>query len=257
VLKAAGYEKAEINEIANMAFVSGSTNRRIGSTPAERALAEVRKEQGDASLLAHCVPIDESLWRTDNYRAFLEYRRAELARAINEFIAGETDEAVTMDVEGLIAGGENELVEFKSSARWDYREQRVNKVLEGVIVKTLASFLNANGGTLLIGVDDSGDVPGLEADYGTLGKRPDRDGYQQFLVQLVSSTLGKVTCANLAISFHPVQGREVCVIRVSSSSVPVYEQQGDTSRLYVRLGNTSRELTGRDIVEYTRKRWKK
>ena len=99
-------------------------------------------------------------------------------------------------------------------------------------------------------------MPGLTADFATLSKRPDRDGYQQFLVQLVSSTLGKAAFANLAISFHPLQGQEICAVRVTSSSVPVYLNEGDTSRLYVRLGNTSRELTGKDMIEYTRSRWK-
>jgi Putative DNA-binding domain len=68
----------------------------------------------------------------------------------------ESRELSGIDVDGIIAGGESELVEFKSSARWDYREQKVNKSLEQVIVKTLASFLNARGGTLLIGVGDDG-----------------------------------------------------------------------------------------------------
>ena len=255
-LKVAGYEKSEINEIGNMAFVSGSNNRRIGVTPAERSLADVRREQGDASLAAHCVPLDESTWKAENYRMFLEQRRIELARAINDFIGGKTDEAVTMDVDGLVAGGENELVEFKSSARWDYREKRINKALEGVIVKGLAAFLNGKGGTMLIGIDDSGDALGLEADYATLGKRPDRDGYQQMLVQLVSTALGKAACANLAISFHPVEGKEICVIRATASAAPVYFEGEGASRLYVRLVNTSRELTGRDMVEYVRSRWK-
>jgi hypothetical protein len=150
------YDKSEINEMANMAFVSGATNRRMGSTPAERTLAEVRDEQGDRALVDHCVPLDPELWKMENYRAFLEYRRAELARTINEFIAGEMDQVVTVDIDGLVARGESDLVEFKSSARWDYREQKVNKALEHVIVKTLASFLNGKGGTLLIGVDDAG-----------------------------------------------------------------------------------------------------
>lgn len=257
VLKGANYEKAEINEIANMAFVSGSTNRRIGSTPPDRALADVRRDQGDESLTAHCVPLDESLWKTDNYRTFLEHRRADLANAINEFISGRTDESVTMDVDGLVAGGENELVEFKLSARWDPKEQKVNRALEQVIVKTVAAFLNAKGGTLLIGIDDSGQAAGLEADYATLSKRPDRDGYQQFLIQLVSSALGKANCANLSISFHPQQGQEICVVRVSASAAPVYLDEGGESRLYVRLGNTSRELSGKDIVDYVQSRWGK
>ncbi len=78
----------------------------------------------------------------------MEYRRDALARAINEFIGGEMDQTVSVDIEGLLAQGERDIVEFKSSARWDYREQKVNKTLEQVIVKTLASFLNAKGGIL-------------------------------------------------------------------------------------------------------------
>ena len=196
--------------MANMAFVSGATNRRMGSTAAERTLAEVREEQGDRALVDHCVPLDPALWKAENYRAFLEYRRDALARAINEFVGGDMDQTVSVDIEGLLAGGESDLVEFKSSARWDYREQKANKTLEQVIVKTLASFLNGKGGMLFIGVDDDGKILGLESDYATLGKRPDRDGYQQFLVQLVSGSLGKNVCADLAISFHPIQAKEIC-----------------------------------------------
>src|SRR5262245_36388787 len=188
-------------------------------------------------------------------RAFLEYRRAELARAINEFIGGEFDQPVSIDIDGLLAQGESEALEFKSSARWDYREQKANKTLEQVIVKTLASFLNGKGGTFLIGVDDAGAVLGLETDYGTLGKRPDRDGYLQFLVQLVSGTLGKNICADLSISFHPVQGKEICLIRSSASASPVYLDDQGQSKLFVRLGNTSQELTGRHAVDYVHSRW--
>lgn len=46
-----------------------------------------------------------------------------------------------------------------------------------------------------------------------------------------------------AISFHRVHGSEVCVVRVGASSIPVYFEDGADSRLYVHLGNTSRELT--------------
>lgn len=100
----------------------------------------------------------------------------------------------TFNLEQLIQSGENDIAEFKSSARWDYRESKPNKVLEQVIVKTIAGFLNAKGGTLVIGVEDDGKVVGLDADYKTLSKRPDRDGYQQFLINLVSSNLGKEIC---------------------------------------------------------------
>jgi predicted HTH transcriptional regulator len=153
--------------------------------------------------------LDPELWKVENYRTFLEYRRAE-----------------------------------------------VNKALEQVIVKTLASFLNGRGGSLLIGVDDHAKVVGLDADYATLGKRPDRDGYQQFLVQLVAGALGKNICADLSISFTPIQANEICLVRVSPSASPVYLQDQGQSRLIVRLG-TSQEITGRQAIEYVQSHWPK
>src|ERR1019366_8408678 len=62
------------------------------------------------------------------------------------------------EVAALIAGGESITVEFKSSARWDVKQNTQNKAMEQIIVKTVAAFLNAEGGTLLIGVDDAGQV---------------------------------------------------------------------------------------------------
>ncbi len=75
------------------------------------------------------------------------------------------------EIEALIKAGESATVEFKSSARWDMRQNKLNKELEQVIVKTVAGFLNTEGGTLLIGVDDGGIIVGLQHDYQTLGKK--------------------------------------------------------------------------------------
>lgn len=251
------YESAETNEIANMAFVTGGTNRNISSKLPEAYLPIILKEQGPRALDVHCIPLDPELWKMENYRLFLDYRRAALARAINEFIARDAGDSDQVDVESLIEEGEAEGVEFKSSARWDYRESRHNKVLETVIAKTIAGFLNGKGGHLVIGVADSGEVLGLDADYGTLSKRADRDGYQQFLINLVSSTLGKGACAGLSISFQPVKGKEVCVVRVDRGSSPAYLEEGQQTRFYVRTGNTTQELGTRDSVEYVRTHWQK
>ena len=51
-----------------------------------------------------------------------------------------------------------------TTLRWDLKEAGVNKKLEEVIIKTIAAFANSQGGTLLIGVADDGDVIGLEPD---------------------------------------------------------------------------------------------
>jgi hypothetical protein len=216
LLKKAGFENEQINEIANMAFVAGGTNRNLSSKPPDEYLARVVEEQGEDALRAHCIPLERKLWTVEGYPRFLEYRRAALSRIINEFIEKDAGRSAALDIDAVIRDGESDRVEFKSSARWDHRERKPNKALEGVIAKTVAGFLNAQGGTLVIGVDDEGKVLGLDADFRTLSKRPDRDGYQQFLVSLLSTAFGKDVAAGLSISFHPANGGERRGMRDSS-----------------------------------------
>ena len=89
------------------------------------------------------------------------------------------------EIRELIAAGENQQVEFKSTLRWDLRQFKPNKALEDVIAKTIAGFMNTQGGHLIIGIDDEGSILGLEQDYGTL-KKPGKDGFEQYIMQLVS-----------------------------------------------------------------------
>lgn len=87
LLKQRGYETGEINEIANMAFITGQTNRRISNKEAASYLPDIVAEQGAAALDAQCVPTDPALWALDNYRDFLRERRERLAARMNAFIA--------------------------------------------------------------------------------------------------------------------------------------------------------------------------
>nr|WP_275672555.1 DUF262 domain-containing protein [Thermomonas flagellata] len=86
LLKERGYEPGEINEIANMAFITGQTNRRISNKEAVEYLRDVVAKQGAAALQSQCVPVDEALWSTERYRDFLSVRRQALADRMNAFI---------------------------------------------------------------------------------------------------------------------------------------------------------------------------
>lgn len=85
LLKKAGYEKSEINEIANMAFISGGTNRRISNKEPSVYIPEIiKKDKGTDALTSQAIPLDSNLHRVDNYRQFLEARRAALTELINQ-----------------------------------------------------------------------------------------------------------------------------------------------------------------------------
>ncbi len=153
------------------------------------------------------------------------------------------------EVEKLIKEGESKNVEFKSSSRWDMRQNKQNKDLEKVIVKTIAGFLNSEGGKLLIGVNDDGQILGLKQDIETLKKR-DLDGYMQFIVALITHSMGVEYCSNVEISFEEIKDNVVCLLTVRESSTPVFVKNSDVKEFYVRRGNTTKLLDSEETYKY-------
>lgn len=81
------YEKKEVNEIANMAFIGGKTNRQItNKEPVQYLEKEVIAKRGEEALTSQLIPLDKKLWELKNYREFLTFRRKAIAEALNEFM---------------------------------------------------------------------------------------------------------------------------------------------------------------------------
>src|SRR5690606_40052167 len=86
ILRKAGRDRKEINDIANLAFIGGKTNRNIGSKEPKKYLQDVVAKRGDEVLKHHSLPEDRRLWELENYQKFLAYRRKEFVSTINQFI---------------------------------------------------------------------------------------------------------------------------------------------------------------------------
>ena len=154
----------------------------------------------------------------------------------------------------LISQGENAKTEFKSSFRWDLKENKLNRHLENVVIKTLAGFMNADGGTLLIGVADDGTILGLENDYQTL-KKKDKDGFEQAIMNTIAAKLGTNICRQVILVFHEVEKMEICRVIVMPSHRPVFVKDGANPKLYLRTGVSTRELNIQEALEYITLRW--
>ncbi len=86
LLRDARVPVSEINEIANMAFVSGKANRWISNKAPYVYLPTVIEKRGKDALVKHGIPLDKTLWTIDRYSDFLESRRKWLAEAVNAFV---------------------------------------------------------------------------------------------------------------------------------------------------------------------------
>lgn len=156
---------------------------------------------------------------------------------------------ILRDITKIISGGEDERAEFKSSIRYDYLRKVTNRDLELVIAKTIVGFMNAKGGRLIIGVDDDGEILGLEKDFKTL-KHKNRDGYEREIFRIISIHLGHKACFSNHISFYEINDKEVCVVDIEASNEPVYVNNGSGTTFYVRTGNATYPLTVKETVDY-------
>jgi len=268
ILKKNGYSRNNsrkyslAQEITNRAILTQTANRKKTNHLAEDYLANVT-EQFPNSLRLQCIPEDKELWKLENYELFLDARRNLLAKELNEFLSNITvtsDENVDTDLIGLIKEGENSGVEFKTTMRYDMRENKVNKKLEEVILKTIAAFSNAEGGTLVMGVDDDQNIIGLENDYRTL-KNGTKDEFELHLRNLVNNAYGVQFATNsLTVLFPEVEDTEICTVEIKQGLKPLYSEVSDkngnkSKKFYVRSGNSSQEIDITEVASYVNQRF--
>ena len=161
---------------------------------------------------------------------------------------------IAEDIFELLNLSEGQCLEFKSSLRYDMNTRQVNQNLETVILKTVCAFLNADGGTLLIGLSDDKEVIGIENDYMVL-RIQSRDGFENHLMGLISNCIGNYYLRFIDTLFHNVLGKDLCQVNVLSSPKPAFLTNKGRQDFFVRTGNTSRPFNISEASEYIREKW--
>ncbi len=160
------------------------------------------------------------------------------------------------NAEELIKQGESKTLEFKSTLRWNLKEDRRDgKRITHASLKTIAAFLNTEGGDLLLGVADDGTIVGIERD-----RLDNDDKFMLHLAQAVRSGLGDRAGTCIDPKIQIVDGKSVCVVSCQRSPEPVFlawkgveaEADGD---FFVRSGSGTVKLSPDGAKEYVRTRF--
>jgi len=243
-----------VNEIANRAFLTAASNIPLSDADPSAYLPTMEAKYPGA-LAKQFIPMDPSLWKVEHYDKFLNARRELLALKLNEYLASliaEPEEVRHRPISELVKLGESAVLEFKSTLQWDVALKQANKSLRKSCLKTIAAFMNSDGGTLLIGVEDNGNILGLEKDLSLLGGS--RDKLEQTLVNMISDEIGPALSHYYRIRFESVGDKLVCVVEADEVSDGVFVGGDKGQEFFVRAGNTTRSLDPADTLEYIRGR---
>ncbi len=127
--------------------------------------------------------------------------------------------------------------------------------MEDAVVKTVAGFLNTDGGTLLIGVGPDRRVVGLSYDYRRV-QPPNGDGLVNWLTTHLTNALGHAAVMRTRARIAVDDGKEICRLDVARSTQPVWAKTSKEDRVFfVRMNNSTRALPDQELAAYLADRW--
>lgn len=149
----------------------------------------------------------------------------------------------------LVVQGEGPQLEFKETLDYDVKTGQKNGELVKSALKTIAAFLNTTGGTLLIGVTDSGEIKGLERDFALCHKH-DKDGFEQKLRNLVNDRFEPKPHNKIDLSFEQFPEGMICRVAVTATTDITHFDKD----IYIRDGNLTRKLDGPALTKWVQDR---
>jgi putative two-component system response regulator len=152
-------------------------------------------------------------------------------------------------IKSLISSGESDRVEFKSTLRWNLKTDRAEKVIENSWLKSIVAFLNSDGGVLLIGVADAGDILGTVAD-----RFDNDDKYLLHVNNRIREYIGLEFVSFINFQLVPVEGQKVLLVQCQPSPSPVFLKSGKDEQFYVRVGPGNRRLSTSEVLTYVTNR---
>jgi len=245
-------ERKQVNQIANFALLEWPDNLKVGGTAPSIYAPPLDAAMSDQDRLHHALP---PKWWDMPYEAFLNERRRLMAEVVRSawvrLRGGSPEKTIAPTTAELIAGGETEGVEFKSTLRANLHTGQHDDKIQIAVLKTLAAFLNAGGGSLLIGVADDGSVTSLAADG-----FPSEDKMSLHLVNLIRDRMGELFLAFVHPQFVEHNGCRILSVRCERGPKPAFVKDGAAQRFFVRGANATAELTGQSVVDYIDRRFK-
>ncbi|MES2476214.1 MAG: ATP-binding protein [Verrucomicrobiota bacterium] len=209
------------------------------------------QEYANGVMAAHCLLTTAFGDVTNKAHAAIARNYREDARICVEFL-----ENARCPWSTEILAGENEKREFKSTLRFDLKTKLNNPELEHSVLKNVTAFLNCEGGTIFVGVDDNGGIIGIELD-----NLENRDKWSLHFIGRIAQQIGVRFTPLCLIEFDDLHGKDVCRITVKASPEPAYlnerplKANGAPAAFFIRGGPSARKLDSEEATKFIANRF--
>jgi hypothetical protein len=181
---------------------------------------------------------------------------------LREFFKNVTEENPTLfkkteiqkeEIFDLMKKGENENLEFKSTFRTNLHTNEIDRKIEYSVLKTIAALINSKGGILLIGINDSKEIIGIEKD-----NFENSDKLSLHITNVIKTRLGKNTLPLINYKFIDIDNKTILKIECKKGDKPIFlKSQDNEEEFYIRAGPSSVQINGSELIEYIENNFKK
>jgi len=153
-------------------------------------------------------------------------------------------------LELCLSAGETKFIEYKQTLSLDITSNTKEKYIEAASLKTICAFMNSEGGTLLIGVNDSGKPLGIEEEIQKFYKSNDK--FLLHFKNIIRHRIGEQVYALLEYEIREFKGVNLLVINCQKSDKEIFM---NSEEFYVRTNPATDRLEGKRLLEYCRIRF--
>ncbi|HKL24411.1 MAG TPA: ATP-binding protein [Candidatus Nanoarchaeia archaeon] len=164
-----------------------------------------------------------------------------------------SEEEKKEEIINRIKKGENQKTEFKETLRFNIHTHQIDKKIEFSSLKSITAFLNAEGGTLFLGVSDKGEINGIEKDG-----FENIDRFELHLTNIIKEKIGKKNLDLIGIENYKINDKTIIKIECKKSNKPVFiKKDSNEESFYIRVGPSNTEIKGSELIEYIQRNFKK
>ena len=198
--------------------------------------------------------LDNLIEQIENLKLNLAYNPNQInqiSKEINSFseiLNSVSEEDKILD---MINEGENKTVEFKKTFAFNsFTNNKRDDALVKASIKNIVAFINSEGGTLLVGVNDDGEITGMKEE---IEKHKSKDKFKLYFGDTVAERIGKLRNTHVNFKLFDIDGKNILVVNcLKSEKIPCFYNKKE---FYIRQNPKAQLLEGDDLYDYTQKRF--
>jgi len=241
--------RSDLGRLVLQSLTSGTVIPHLNKRDLEQATIALPSFSVQEQILATQRKLSDLKYSIDNFENELALNPTSslsiLAQldSMLEAIGGLTD---SDEIRNIIRQGESKNVEFKETLSLDVKKKTKEKYIELSALKTIVAFLNTEGGTLLLGVADNGEVSGIDIEIDKFHKNK-TDKFLLHMKNLIKTRIGEQFYPYIEYNLVAVGNKSVVFVKCKESESPCYL---DGAEFYVRTNPATDKLEGPKLVQY-------